>query len=243
MKKTGQFLRDIWKKFWRRLFTLPLVQWVAAVLMYVAVKFVHLTSRTEWRNEEIFKRYVGKPIIFAFWHGRTMMLSSVASHFGYRGYAVFSRHRDGRLISKLFRLFGMRGIYGSTGRKGAVEALRAGVRVLESGQLLAISPDGPMGPLMRLHDGVLHFARKTGAPIIPVCFTCSKPWFQGRWDKYLVATPFSKIIIEAQEPFYITETDDIEQARQKLEKIMIAQLHALDKEFGIKPTQPGEIKA
>ncbi|MCL2338777.1 MAG: lysophospholipid acyltransferase family protein [Proteobacteria bacterium] len=242
MKKFGAFLRDVWKKFWRRIFTLPLVQWLAAGLMWIAVKFVGITSKTEYRNIHIFKQFIGKPMIFSFWHGRTMMLSSVASHFGYRGYAVFSQHRDGRLISKLFRLFGMRGIYGSTGRRGAVAALREGVRVLESGQLLAISPDGPMGPFMRLHDGVLHFAQRTGVPIVPVCFTCSRPWTQNRWDRYMVATPFSKIIIEALPPFYIKKEDDLEDARQRLEKIMIEQVQSLDKEFGLEVMVPGEIK-
>jgi len=242
MKKVGAFLRDTWKKLWRRIFTLPLVQWVAAGLMWVAVKFVHLTARIEYRGDAVFRRYVGRPIIFSFWHGRTMMLSSVASHYGFRGYAVFSRHRDGRLISKLFRMFGLRGIYGSTGRRGAVQALREGVRVLSSGRMLGISPDGPMGPFMRLHDGVLHFAKKTGVPIVPVCFSCSRPWTQNRWDRYMVATPFSKIIIEALPVFRIGPNDDIEEARQKLEKIMIDQVQTLDAEFGLEKMEPGEIK-
>jgi lysophospholipid acyltransferase (LPLAT)-like uncharacterized protein len=239
MKKIKLAMYDLWKAFWRRFFTLPLVQWLAAACMYLGIRLVAISCRTEYRNKHIFKQFLNKPVIFAFWHGRSMMLTSVAKHFGFRGYAIFSLHRDGRLMAKLQRMFGLRGIYGSTGRRGAVQVLREGVRVINDGYLLCLSPDGPKGPRMRIHDGVLHFARMTGAPIVPVCFSCSKPWFQRRWDKYLVATPFSKITIEAEEPFYINKGDDMEEARERLEKIMINQLQLLDTEFGLGIIKPG----
>ena len=183
---------------------------------------------------------VGKPVIFAFWHGRSMMLTAAAKKFRYRGYAIFSRHRDGRLMAKLQRMFGLRGIYGSTGRRGMVQVLREGVRIINDGNLLCLSPDGSHGPRMRIHDGVLYFAQKTGAPVIPVCFSSNRPWFQDRWDRYLIALPFSKILIEAGEPVYFGKDEDIESARQRLEKIMTEQLWRLDAEFGLPRIEQGE---
>ncbi|MCL1902027.1 MAG: lysophospholipid acyltransferase family protein [Alphaproteobacteria bacterium] len=242
MKKLVRKLYETWRKFWKWVFTLPLIQWVAAAFMYLVIRLIHWSCRIEYRNKQVFKQHRGKPVIFAFWHGRSMMLTSGIKRWGRGGYAIFSRHRDGRLMAKLQRMFGLRGIYGSTGRRGAVQVLREGVKVLSEGNLLAISPDGPKGPRMRVHDGVLYFARKTGAPIIPVCFSCSSPWFQSRWDKYLVATPFSKIILEAGEPFYVRPDDDMEVARKNLEQIMITQLHMLDIEFGHGIIQPAEEK-
>lgn len=228
MSKPKNKLHGYWKKLWRKTFTLPGVQWVAASLMCFGVLLVYFTSRVKYKNVATFRKFVGKPIIFAFWHGRSMMLSPINLKFGFRGYAVSSQHRDGRLMAKLQRLFGLRSIYGSTGRNGAVSVLRQGVRILRDGHLLCLSPDGPKGPRMRIHDGVLYFAQMTGAPVVPVCFSSNKPWFQGRWDKYLIATPFSKITIEAGEPFYISKTEDMEQARLKLEQIMIKQQQDLD---------------
>ncbi|MDR1207542.1 MAG: lysophospholipid acyltransferase family protein [Rickettsiales bacterium] len=239
MKNIGAVLYDLWKQFWRRFFTLPLIQWLAASLMYLSIRLIQITCRIEYRNKHVFKQFLNKPVIFAFWHGRSMMLTSVARRFGFRGYAIFSRHRDGRLMAKLQRMFGLRGIYGSTGRRGAVQVLREGVRVINDGNLLCLSPDGPNGPRMHIHDGVLYFAKMTGAPIVPVCFSCSRPWFQHRWDKYLIAKPFSKVTIEAEEPFYIHKGDNMEQTRLKLEKIMIDQLQLLDTEFGLEIIKPG----
>ena len=145
-------------------------------------------------------------------------------------------------MAKLQRLFGLRPIYGSTGRKGAVSVLRQGVRVLRGGHLVCLSPDGPKGPRMRIHDGALYFAKMTGAPVVPVCFSSNRPWFQGRWDRYLIATPFSKILIDAGQPFYIGARDDMETARAQLEEIMIRQLQDLDARFGLEKIEPGEKK-
>ena len=76
-KTTRQRLRELWKKFWRMLFTLPLVQWLVAILAAGGIWLVYLSCRVRYRNTETFKKFVGKPVIFAFWHGRSMMLSPV----------------------------------------------------------------------------------------------------------------------------------------------------------------------
>ena len=232
--------RKIWKRFWRKVATLRYVQWFIALLLAGGIWLVYYTSRKKYRGKAIFQKMVGKPVIFAFWHGRSMMLSPITRKFKFQGYAVASRHRDGRLMAKLQRIFGLRPIYGST-TEGGVSVLRQGVRHLRDGKLVSLSPDGPKGPRMRLSDGVLYFAKMTGAPIVPVCYSCSKPWFQKhKWDQYLVALPFSKIIIEALEPMYVESKEDLEFAREKLEKIMIEQMQRLDAHFGLEKTEPEE---
>ena len=232
-----QNFRKLWKRFWRKVLALRYVQWTIALILAGGIWLVYFTSRKKYRGKEIFRQMVGKPVIFAFWHGRSMMLSPITRKFGFQGYAVASRHRDGRLMAKLQRMFGLRPIYGST-TEGGVSVLRQGVRRLREGKLVCLSPDGPNGPRMRLNDGVLYFAKMTGAPIVPVCYSCSRPWFQKRWDRYLVALPFSRIIIEALEPMYIESKEDLESARKKLEKVMIDQVQRLDTHFGMEKIKP-----
>jgi lysophospholipid acyltransferase (LPLAT)-like uncharacterized protein len=48
-----------------------------------------------------------------------------------------------------------------------------------------------------------------------------------------VAKPFSKIVVDFGEPFYIGKKDDMETARKKLEEIMIKQTQTLDASFGL----------
>jgi len=233
MNKT---FRKIWKGFWEPILHLPIIQWIVAVLMATAIWFVYFTSRKKITNYEVFKKYRRKPAIFIFWHGRSMMLSPIICLGGMRAYAVASRHSDGRMMAKLQRLFGLKPIYGSTS-EGGISVLRQGVRILRQGDhSMCISPDGPGGPSLRVQDGALYFAKMTGAPIIPVCFSASHAWFQNRWDRYLVALPFSKITCKVGNPVFInakSTPEEFEAIRKKIENYMVRQVREMDGEFGL----------
>ena len=233
-KKKG--FRRIWKKFWEPILGLGIVQWVVAVFMAIPIWFIYVTSLKKITNIEVFQKYRRKSAIFVVWHGRSMMLGPMVCCGGMRGYVVASRHKDGRMMAKLQRLFGLRAIYGSS-HKGGVSVLRQGLRVLtKGGRAICMSPDGPGGPSLRVQDGALYFAKMSGAPIIPVCFSVSKAWIQERWDRYLVALPFSKLNINIGNPVFVPRKatdDDFEKIRDDLEKFMVAQMRELDEEFGL----------
>lgn len=229
--------RKIWKWFWQPTLRTPLAQWMVALLMASLIWFVYYTSIIKTSNKQVFKNYRKKPAIFVFWHGRSMMLSPIVTRFGVRGYAVASRHSDGRLMAKLQKMFGLKPIYGSTS-DGGVSVLRQGVKALRGGRdMICLSPDGPSGPSMRMQDGAMYFAKMTGAPIIPVCFSCNKAWFQDRWDKYLLAPPFSRISCSVGDPIFIDpkmSKEDFEKKRVEIEDFMVKQVRDMDKEFGLK---------
>ncbi len=170
------------------------------------------------------------------WHGRSFMFPPMGVLGGLRAYIVASELTDGHIMAKLQRLFGMHAIYGSSSQS-PVSVLRKGVSMLRRGDhAMCISPDGPKGPSMRLQDGALYFAKMTGAPIIPVCFSTNHPCFQNRWDRYLLVYPFSKIKCEIGEPIYISSKisqGDFEKKRLEIENIMVNQLRRLDSEFNL----------
>ena len=228
--------RKAWKKFWEPVLGMGIIQWIVAVFMAIPIWFVYFTSIKKITNIEVFQKYRRKPAIFIMWHGRTMMLSPMICLGGMRAYVVASRHKDGRMMAKLQRLFGLRAIYGSS-HKGGVSVLRKGVKVLARGDhALCISPDGPGGPSLRIKDGALYFAQMSGAPIIPVSYSVSRAWIQERWDKYLVALPFTKLNINIGNPVFIprrASAEDIEKYRADLENFMVAQMRELDAECGI----------
>lgn len=234
-------LRIKFKRFFRTIYGWGVVQWFLALVYYILIWFVYFTSKKEISGMNILHEYSRKPAIFVFWHGRTMMLSPVVARAGVRGYAIADPRRDGRAIAKMEKLFGLRTIYGSS-NKGGVSVLKNGIRVLQNGRFcLALSPDGPNGPSMRCHDGALYFAKMTGAPIIPVCYSCSRPWFLNRWDRYLLTKPFSIITGVVGKPIFVdrsTKIEEFESLRQKLENVMVKQAYDLDKRFtDFKPEQ------
>ena len=222
------------KRFFRYLYGWGVIQWIMAIVYYVLIWFVYFTSKKEISGLNILKKYARKSAIFVFWHGRTMMLSPVIAINRVRGYAIADPRKDGRAIAKMEKLFGLKTIYGSSAN-GGVSVLKRGVSVLNKGKdCLALSPDGPRGPSMRFHDGALYFAKMTGAPIIPVCYSSSRPWFLNRWDRYLLTKPFSVIAGNVGNPIFIdrkTKIEDFEKIRKKLEDLMIKQAYNLDKRF------------
>lgn len=231
MNKT---FRKLWKGFWEPILSLGIFQWIVAVLMAIPIWFVYFTSIKRIKNIDVFYKYRKKPAVFIFWHGRSMMLSPIICLGGMRAYAVASRHKDGRMMAKLQRLFGLRAIYGSS-HKGGVSVLREGLRVLSRGGYgICLSPDGPGGPSLRVQDGAMYFAKMSGAPIIPVCYSAKRAWFQDRWDRYLVALPFNKLTVNVGDPIFVPKkcsAQEFEAIRQQVENIMVAQVREMDAEF------------
>ncbi len=112
------------------------------------MQFIGLTSRCRIvgydRVEEMIRSRQG--FIFMLWHGRTMLPVYFYRNMGV--HAIIALSRDGELQSRIFRRFGFAVIRGSTGRGGVKAALTA-VKRLREGGMLAITPDGPLGPRTR----------------------------------------------------------------------------------------------
>ena len=237
--------RKVWKKFWTPIFHNPLVQWTLAVILAGATWFIFLTSKHRFVNTDSLKQYRNKPAVFVFFHGRCAMLSPVIKSARIKSYCVASRHKDGRMMARLQRLFGLRAIYGST-TDGAVAVLREGVRVMrETNMSMCVPVDGPSGPSMHVQDGALYFARMTGAPIVPCCFSCSRPMYMDRWDKFMVPKLFGTVSCRIGDPIYIDSKlrgEDFENMRAHIEEVMVQQLREMDNEFKL-PEIPRGIHA
>jgi 1-acyl-sn-glycerol-3-phosphate acyltransferase len=84
------------------------------------------------------------------------------------------------------------------------QALRDGQRVLESGRLLCIFPEGtisPDGELGEAQPGVAWLARKTNAPVIPV-------WIGGTREALKKGTArlrFSRVTMRIGEPLHLSD--------------------------------------
>ncbi len=234
--------RKIWKKFWTPILHNSVVQWILVGILGGITWFIFLTSRHKFTNIQSLKQYRDKPAVFVFFHGRCSMLSPVIKSAHIRAYCVASRHKDGRMMARLQRLFGMRAIYGSTS-DGAVAVLRTGVRVMrENNVSMCVPVDGPSGPSLHVQDGALYFARMTGAPIIPCCFSCSRPIYMNRWDKFMIPKLFGTISCNIGDPIYIDSKltgEAFDKKRQEIQNIMQKQLREMDAEFNLPVIESG----
>lgn len=220
----------------------PLIQWLLVFMIAGIIWFIYLTSKRRFTNKESLKQYRNKPVVFVFFHGRSAMLSPVIKSARVPAYCITSRHKDGRIMAHLQRLFGMRAIYGST-TEGGVAVLRQGVKTMrEKNSSICISVDGPSGPSMSVQDGALYFARMTGAPIVPCCFSASRAIFLNRWDRFLIPKLFGKLTFNIGEPIYVDSKlkgPAFEEKRKEIEEIMVKQLRDMDGEFNLFQVERG----
>lgn len=187
-----------------------------------------------------FDRYLGLrargvPVLFALWHGR--MFLSIQAHRGEGIVTMASRSKDGEIIAGWLERNGYAVVRGSTTRGGG-EALRRMVRNVRSGRHAALTVDGPKGPPRIVQPGVVQLARLTGAWILPITSSASKPRFLASWDRYLLPLPFSRGFVAYGEPFPIPREMSDEAALARIASALDAATSEADAAAGITPPPP-----
>ena len=215
-----------------------------AVLVWLYTRFtslVFVTTRwqTHGREHADAMLRAGRPFITAFWHGRLML-----SPHGWQAkppiHVMISRHPDGESIARATRRLGVVPVRGSSTRGGAA-AFRASLRLLKNGGYLAISPDGPRGPRMRVQPGIIALARLSGAPILPLTFAVSRRKVARSWDRFVIALPFGRGVYVWGAPLHVAADADrqaLEDARLTLEKRLNALTAEADRMVGAEPIEP-----
>ena len=105
------------------------------------------------------------------------------------------------------------------------------VRQLRRGHSLAITPDGPRGPMQKLKPGVLVAAQLAGVPVIPATSTADRGWWPGKWDRFLIPKPFASVRVRYAEPYFIPRNAsdaEIEQHALNVEQILNQMTAELD---------------
>jgi lysophospholipid acyltransferase (LPLAT)-like uncharacterized protein len=184
-----------------------LVKAICATLRVCVVRSdIEQTVRAQRRN-----------VIYAFWHGHLLYLM-----YRYRGsgvYILVSHSRDGEVLSRILRRFGLPTIRGSSSRGGRRSLLEL-VRLARAGASAAIAPDGPRGPRHQAQSGIIVLAQLTEIPIIPVAVGARWKIEFRSWDRFLLPLPGSRVIVAYDEPVMVpsdADTELLEQKRQELE--------------------------
>ena len=145
----------------------------------------------------------GTPAIYVVWHGRILLLPYL---YGSRhAHVLASRSRDGELVTRFARRFGLEVVRGSSSRGGA-EALRLLARSLGGGRDVVVVPDGPRGPREMVKAGVVTLARISGAPIVAMALGASAEWRLSSWDEFRIPKPFTRCVVRFGDPIRVSGT-------------------------------------
>jgi lysophospholipid acyltransferase (LPLAT)-like uncharacterized protein len=199
--------------------TQKLLSW----LLSLYIRLVMLSSRKTRHVDQGAQKYLrGEDnAIFAFWHGRMMMLPAFCPP-SHQMRVLISFHRDGLLISRVIHHFGQATISGSSS-KGGAGAVKEILRSLKQGDNISITPDGPRGPAQVAEMGIVTVAKISGRPVIPVTFSSTWHIRFRSWDRFMLALPFGRIVFCVGQPIVVSKESDAhtnEQARRMIEQEM-----------------------
>jgi len=167
---------------------------VLAWLAWLVLCFLRATTRFEVVGVEALESrwHAGTPIVFAFWHGRSIMLPFLVRG-RHDAYIMNSTHRDGEIITRALERFGIHSTRGSSTR-GAVAGTLALLRALRRGNSVALIPDGPRGPAGIAKAGAVELATSSGASVIPLAFSASRAVRLGGWDRMMLPVPGARVV-------------------------------------------------
>jgi hypothetical protein len=174
----------------------PFVARLGAVL----VRVLAATWRVRERGTEHVRALGTSPFAYVLWHSRILPL---LHHHRDRGIvALISRHRDGGYLADLAVQWGYRAVRGSSKRGGAAGLLGI-VRELQSGAVVAVTPDGPQGPPEKAKPGVIAAAQHAGVPLVPMTAIVRAAWWVRSWDRFCIPKPFARVEVVYGPPIVV----------------------------------------
>jgi len=185
----------------------------------LVIRLLYRLNRIEHLVEEQadFYQRQGKGVIIIFWHDQLLLMAK--SFPGRKAKILISSSKDGEIIAKTMRYFGLQAVRGSSTRGGNA-ALREMIALAESPFDLVITPDGPKGPRHQIKPGVVRLARVTGRPVFPLVFACSRGCRFNSWDRFLLPFPFGRGVFVLGEPLEHGPEEEPEHFRQRLAEAM-----------------------
>jgi hypothetical protein len=107
---------------------------------------------------------------------------------------MVSRSFDGEYIARIIEKLGFVAVRGSSSRGGA-GALFGMKTVLESGESVAFTIDGPRGPKYVAKPGPVGLSKVTGIPMAAFYVALSNAWVLKTWDDFMIPKPFSRALV------------------------------------------------
>ncbi len=195
---------------------------VLPYLLYFLARIIYFTNKKVFHHPNFNDN---ESFIFVAWHGDLLAqpINYKKNRPNHIVKTMISQSKDGEIIAKVYSLFGVESIRGSSS-KGAAKALIGTIKEIKSGSDVALTPDGPRGPRFSIADGVIAIAQKSEARVVVLNSIPSKFWQFNSWDRFVLPKPFGKIDFYMSEPFDISKME-FEEARDFIKNKMM--IHAM----------------
>ncbi len=210
-----------------------IVKYVIPPIAMLIIYLLGITYRKEVVGGESERSLMTRGLnpIYALWHGRLFYMT-----FFYRWQGIFalvSPSTDGEIIARTVRLFGIKTIRGSSYKSGS-KAFRELIRVVRDKGRVFITVDGSRGPVFKVQKGILHLAKISNMPVLPVTYGAEKALVFKSWDRFIIPHPFTRVVVIYGEPVYVprdSSEEEIEKKKVELEERLVEMTERADHYF------------
>ncbi|MDR0742244.1 MAG: DUF374 domain-containing protein [Puniceicoccales bacterium] len=174
------------KKWWQRI----LVSVVVFILrLYWSTLRIKLTTECQKVIDE-----AQGATVFALWHNNLFIAYKLRRLLKKKHsmYALVSPSRDGAWLAEMFSRLGIGTIRGSSNRNG-LSAIDNILEKLAEGAFVAITPDGPRGPVCKFKRGTAMVTKAIKTNLVLVAVKYNHYFTLPTWDGFKIPCPFSKI--------------------------------------------------
>lgn len=153
--------------------------------------------------------------VLAFWHS-TMLLPWYV-HKDQNFAALTSLSKDGDLLARQLKSWNYKVVRGSSSKGGDI-ALGIMIDLAKNKYSIAITPDGPRGPVRQFKAGAVVTAKKSGIPVVLAGVGFSKKTKLKSWDSFEVPKFFSRAKIVYSEPIFVNSKLSYEETSEIIKK-------------------------
>jgi hypothetical protein len=180
--------------------------------------YVRLVSRTARIEGSVTQDQV----VFAFWHEANLAVGAVLFHLlaNHRVVAFTTRGRRGMVVNALLESLGgvVVALPDEATRGSAASLVREVIAAAQDGLPVAVSSDGPLGPMHVAKPGAVIVAREAGLSIVPLAIAVRPAWrLNRRWDRQLVPLPFGRMQVVTGEAWSIGPHDRLRPTFERLQ--------------------------
>lgn len=159
----------------------------------------------------------GQNYVLAFWHG-TMLLPWYLFR-NKKLSAIVSKSKDGEILTKVLKMWNYDVQRGSSNKDGK-EVLNNLIEKANSKYSVAITPDGPKGPVKQMKAGAVIIAKKTNIPLILVGVGFEKKKILSKsWDKFQIPKLFTKAYAVYSQPIFIDSNLTYDETDAKIKEV------------------------
>lgn len=237
------------KSFFRTAFARELIARLLSVYMYL----VRVTTKWEILGFENLSKSIApnKGIVACLWHSRIILIPSVFDLRVFNVSMLFSLSKDGDITSRVGELMGYKIIRGSSAKKrnekmedkGGMAAFRAMLSAIKQGNIVALTPDGPSGPRLRMTMGAIRTAKAANTYFLPIAASVKNSKISKSWDRLLLPPLFSKGFVLYGAPLLISAQNEaeLEKSRIECENALNELTHKADELCGLELIHPEDL--